>query len=192
MKRNAYILLFVLTCLAAGCGRSGVPGVEPGATIHRRNAGTPDASGWITATSTLGRFSVKVPIPFNDFTVENTNASSLLLKKETIGCRSTEGIKFSASKISYGTPGTAAKQFDKICASTEMPMAKITSTNFGGHKALVIFFGDAVARANQQMVLVGEELYVIAVEYPAKQYELAAEFIPTFFDSLEVRADTDR
>src|SRR5690349_16387402 len=43
--------------------------LPPGMTMHRLQAGEPDASGWLTAASTEGGFSVRLPLKFNDFTL---------------------------------------------------------------------------------------------------------------------------
>ena len=44
--------------------------------MHRKQAGEPDETGWMLAESTEGRFSVRMPINFNDFTVVETNPNA--------------------------------------------------------------------------------------------------------------------
>lgn len=172
----------VLACVAL-CGCHAQP---TGPKMHRVQAGTPDQSGWMTADSTLGRFSVRVPVPFNDFTIETPEPSSLTRKVEVVGCKSSEGIKFSASRISYKTPGTSAELFEKMKSGSGFPNATVAPAKAGAHEAVDIAFGDSSTRANQRAVLVGEEIYVLIVEWPVQQKALAASFVPTFFDSLKI------
>src|SRR6266404_1378281 len=101
------VLAIFLGCLVTCCCKGGV-------TLHRVQAGIPDKSGWVTAESTYGKFSVKVPVPFNDYTVEDTNSSHLVRKVETVGCTNSVGIKFTASRIFYRSSDTAANVFEKM------------------------------------------------------------------------------
>jgi len=177
------IVAVLLVCLAvSGCRAQSTGGMK----MHRVQAGKPDQSGWITADSTFGRFSVRVPLSFNDFTVEDSAPSSLTRKVEVVGCKSSEGIKFSASKIFYKAPGTSAKQFEKMKSGGGLPDATVTPAKAGAHEAVDIAFGDSSMRANQRAVLMGEEIYVLIVEWPMQQRTLAATLVPTFLDSLKI------
>src|SRR4030095_4903909 len=73
----------------------------PGMKMHRVQAGEPDASGWMIATSTEGGFSVRLPLKFNDFTLEESDAKAATLRSFIVGTKSQEGIKFSATRIVY-------------------------------------------------------------------------------------------
>ncbi len=177
--------LILVANVGSSLSRNG--GSQPSTpTMHRVQAGTPDQSGWITAQSTFGRFSVKVPIPFNDFTIDVTDSSSLTRKVEVVGCKSTEGIKFSASKAFYKSSGTSAKVFAKMKSGGGLPNATVVPSLVNGHEACDIAFGDLSVRANQRAVLVGEEIYLLIVEWPLGQQTLAKSLIPTFFDSLRI------
>src|SRR5262245_36464072 len=44
-----------------------------GKVMHRSGAGQLDSTGWTDATSTEGKFSVRLPGPFDDFTVRNSD-----------------------------------------------------------------------------------------------------------------------
>lgn len=179
MKRTLAIFLgcFVM------CGCKHQPA---GIIMHRTQAGTPDQSGWVTAESTGGKFSVKLPLPFNDFTVEENDSSSLTRKVEVVGCKSTEGIKFSASKIFYKSPGTAAKQFEKLKSGDGLPGAIVTRGQVNGYESYDVTIGDASVMAKQRMVLVGDEIYLLIVEWPVGQQTLANSLAARFFDSLSV------
>ena len=79
--------------------------------MHRQQAGEPDASGWMLAESTEGRFSVRMPIRFNDFTVVETNANAPAERTHTIGARSSEGIAVVATRIVYRKGAAGAKDY---------------------------------------------------------------------------------
>ena len=153
-------------------------------TMHRVQAGTPDESGWVTAESTYGKFSVKLPVPFNDFTVEDTNSSSLVRKAEMVGCTNSVGIKFTASRIFYRSSGTAAKMFEKQKLGGGLPGAIVTSGQVNGYESHDITFGEKSALARQRTILVGDEIYVLIVEWRAGQETSANSLVPIFFDSL--------
>src|SRR5438093_10738133 len=71
---------------------------EPKMEMHRVQATTKDRSGWYLAASTHGSFSVLIPIPFNDFTVTDDDPKFGKIKTQTVGAKSAEGIKFSATE----------------------------------------------------------------------------------------------
>ncbi len=181
MKRSVAI---ILACLATyGCGAR-----APGPTMHQVRAGTPDKSGWITAESTYGRFSVKVPAPFNDFTVEDADAASPMKKAEAVGCTTAEGIKFSAAKCFYKSPFGAAAQWEKMKGGRGMGLATVVPSRVNGHEALDFGDGrllaDAPTNGRSRAVLVGGELYLLTVEWPVEREALAKPLVPTFLDSL--------
>jgi len=80
-----------------------------GMTMHRVQAGTPEDDGWYTACSTNGAFSVRLPIPFNDFTAPATDDG-----KErcfVLGAKSSEGVKFSAVRLPILKPRKSIHDF---------------------------------------------------------------------------------
>ena len=75
--------------------------VPPGMKMRRIQAGEPDASGWRVAASTEGEFSVRLPLKFNDFTIGEGDSKAPMLHTFTVGAKSQEGIKFTATRIVY-------------------------------------------------------------------------------------------
>src|SRR5262245_46057780 len=78
--------------------------------MHRKQAGEPDATGWMLAKSTEGRFSVKMPIRFNDFTVTEVNVNAPAERSYIVGARSSEKIALVASRIVYRKGAAGAKE----------------------------------------------------------------------------------
>ncbi len=160
--------------------------------MHQDQAGTRDASGWITAKSTYGGFTVKVPIPYNDFTIDGDDPSSLTRKAEVVGCKSREGIKFSATKAFYKAPGAAAKQFEKLRAAGGQPGEIFKTIKVDGHEAIESSRGNSTACAMSRAILVGEEMYLLVVEWPIGQEKVAKSLVPTFFESFKVFEQRDK
>ena len=88
MKTILLLFVIVLFCLVS-VAQSGSPVV-----IHRVQDTTKDKSGLYFGKSTEGNFSVLLPIPFNDFTIEGAEVDIY-----SIGSKSQEGIKFSVTEI---------------------------------------------------------------------------------------------
>ena len=59
--------------------------------MHRTKAGTPDDSGWYLARSTEGNFEVRVPTPFNDFTMTAKAEDGVEVKTFVVGTNSPAG-----------------------------------------------------------------------------------------------------
>src|SRR5688572_12857570 len=67
---------------------------QPKLEMHRSGVMSQDPSGWHLAVSSKGSFSVRMPIPFNDFTVRSTEEVT-----HVIGGKSSEGIRVSATEM---------------------------------------------------------------------------------------------
>jgi hypothetical protein len=87
---------------------------QPKLEMHRAAVDSKDPSGWHLAVSTKGSFSVRMPIPFNDFTVRSTDPKTGEEVTHVIGGKSSEGIKFSAVEMPASTK--SAPSLEKILA----------------------------------------------------------------------------
>jgi hypothetical protein len=72
---------------------------QPKLEMHRAGVDNKDPSGWHLAVSTKGAFSVRMSIPFNDFTVRSTDPKTGEEVTHVIGGKSAEGIKLSAVEM---------------------------------------------------------------------------------------------
>lgn len=175
--------LFVLIgALALGCAAG-----KPKQTMHRIQVGTPDATGWIRAESTQGRFSASFPIPFNDFTVEDGNPAVPAARLDVLGCKSSEGIKFSVTRVSYRKPGQAETFFRTFQSGAALPGGVVSPLRHGGLEAVEVSLSGGPTEARQRIVRQGETLFLCIVEWPKDQAALAAKLAPAFLGSLEVR-----
>src|SRR2546428_8053361 len=85
-----------------------LPGVaawaqQPKLEMHRAGVDSKDPSGWHLAVSTKGSFSVRMPIPFNDFSIRSSDAKAGEEVTHVIGGKSAEGIKLSVVEVPAST-----------------------------------------------------------------------------------------
>ena len=159
----------------------------PGLTMHRTQAGEPDASGWMTAASTEGGFSVRLPLKFNDFTVEESNPQAAALRLFVVGTRSREGIKFTATRVVYRAGAESAQRYFRRFESGQgLAPERITPLVVGERRAVDLVLKRADAVAYQRVVLLGSDLLLMVVESPRAHEETARELATPFFESLVV------
>ena len=75
--------------------------------MHRSGAGQLDSTGWTDAKSTEGKFSVRLPGPFDDFTVKNSDETLQAGQFFAIGIVTPEGVSLSVTRASYENPDAA-------------------------------------------------------------------------------------
>jgi hypothetical protein len=186
MKRITTLLLLLLA-LGANAADTGEM------KMHRQQAGQPDPSdksGWLLAASTQGRFSVRLPLKFNDFTVTEVPEAPAL-RTHTVGTRSSEKISFVATRIVYRKGAAAAKQyfarFEKGQGQTAKPVS-VAPRQVGALRAVDLVFKGPGAVSYQRVVLLDTDLLMLTVESPSEHDEAAWKLAGTFFDSLKVDA----
>jgi len=165
--------------------------LPPGMTMHRVQAGEPDASGWILATSTEGGYAVRLPLKFNDFTVEESDPRAPAERIYAVGARSQEGIKFTVSRIVYRKGAESARHFFARFAKGEgfdSAPERIAPRKVGGRPAVDLLVRKGQAVTYQRVVLLEMDLLLMAVESPRAHEAAIQQFLAPFFDSLVVSA----
>jgi hypothetical protein len=157
-------------------------------TMHRQQAeGAPDEKGWMLARSSLGRFSVRMPMKFNDFTVTEKDPGAPSLRTHTVGIRSSERIALVATRIEYREGTAAAKGFFERFETGRgfgVTPESVRQRKIGAQRAV-----DAVIRRGadvsyQRVVLLDADLLMLSVEAPKEHEALALELSAKFFESL--------
>lgn len=160
-----------------------------GMTMHRVQAGEPDASGWVTAASTEGGFSVRLPLKFNDFSLTEPDPNAPTLRTFTVGAKSQEGIKFSATRIVYRKGAESAKyffsRFEKGQDLGSTPES-LTPHSVGERRTVDLTLKKPSAVAYQRAVLLNSDLLLMIVESPRSHETTAQQLVGPFFDSLVV------
>ena len=181
---TALLLALGLSVSAASAQQS-----SPDITMHRKGAGQLDASGWTKAESTQGGFSVRLPIRFNDFTVEMSDPDSPAVRLHAVGGTSTEGVKFLAARMVYRDDAAAKLYFSRLASGDAFPSRPdtIKSHMFQGRKSVDIVFGDNGSVGHTRFVLLEGAAILLSVEIPAARRSLVGqEMIATYFDSLDI------
>jgi hypothetical protein len=179
----------IVAGLLLAMGQALAQKLPEGMTMHRLQAGEPDASGWMLAASTEGGFSVKLPLKFNDFRIDVADTKEPVLRSHSIGTRSSEGIKFSATRVVYRKGAESAKlyfaRFERGEALQARP-ERLEARRIGEWRAVETDLKRTSDVAYQRVLLLGADLMLMIVEAPRAHDRLARQFAQSFFDSLVV------
>ncbi len=177
------LLLLVLQPLCALADDNAPP------LMHRIDAGVFNARGWTVAESTNGDFSVQMPGPFSDFSMTG-GPTAIADHMEGIGGKAPNGIVFTAMKLLYDTQGTASAEFEKFKSGEGLPSPVVKPTTAGGLPALDISYADENLATNQRIILAGEDLFTLTIEWPPGKGPVAIAMYQPFVDSFKVLPKT--
>ncbi len=183
-----FLSAFILTLLLATPSASAVTRPE-GMTMHRAMAGEPDSSGWATATSTRGGFSVRLPVRFSDYTLEVPPSEGEVAKIFVVAGSTVEGITFTAARLVYRRRDGAQHFFSRLERGEGLPAAgtAIEPRRFAGRKAIDVTLRNDRALAFARYVLLEDSLIYLIVETPANHRDrVAGSVTQRFLDSLDV------
>jgi hypothetical protein len=180
---TAAALLSVLT--VASAQETQLP---PGMTMHQQQAGLLDREGWTVAQSTEGRYSVKLPCKYNDFTTEDSSPSAAVSRTDTVGCLREDQQKFAVVRMQYRGGAAAAKAYFEQNthgigweAADELKRAKS-----GKHPALDIVTHRPPRCGFVRIVLLESDIIFLAAESPLPPCEDLKVKADKFFASLSV------
>jgi hypothetical protein len=179
-------LALALTMLPGAVARAQQPKLE----MHRTGVDSKDPSGWHLAVSTKGSFSVRMPIPFNDFTVRSTDPKAGEEVTHVIGGKSVEGIKVSAVEV----PASAkpSPSLDKILADfSAKPGGKVSDVqraSKGDVDTLSLSVGGAQTSAYIRYINTKSAMYALIIEFPNAHRGDVDGIREEFFDSLKINA----
>jgi len=161
---------------------------EPQMEMHRVQATTKGPSGWYVAASTHGSFAVLIPIPFNDFTVTELDSTFGKIKTHTVGAKSAEGIKFSATE----TPIIQGRSLTNLAALPQQfrkpgqTVSDIDTSLFAGHPSVSFSVKGPSSGAYMRQVKTPKSLIIVILEYPTDQAKAAEGFRSVFLSSLKI------
>jgi hypothetical protein len=157
-----------------------------GTVMHRSGAGQLDSTGWTDAKSTEGKFSVRLPVPFDDFTVKNSDEGLQAGRFFVIGAATPEGVKLSVIRASYDNPN-AAEHYFKNWQKGGVLRGKQEDhrvTNYRDFDAIEISASDDSSIVYARTILVKRDLLLQTIESPLSQRAVAEQLKATFFQSL--------
>ena len=159
---------------------------QAGTVMHRSGAGQVDSTGWTDAKSTEGKFSVRLPAPFDDFTVKNSDEALQAGRFFVIGAITSEGVRLSATRASYDNPDSAEHYFRNwqrgglLRGKQEYHRV----TKYQSFDAVEICASDDSSIVYARTILVKRNLLLQTVESPLSQRAAAEQLKATFFQSL--------
>ena len=177
------------TLLACSLIGGAVAQDKPRLEMHRTAVNEPDASGWHLAVSSKGGFSVRMPIPFNDFSVHSTDSNIGDVVVHAIGAKSSEGIKFTVTENPF-TPrskvpdigtmpddiGRSGSKISEVRRKTEGDLDSVSFTATG-----------TATSAYMRTIKTPKALYTLILEFPNAQREVATDLKDPFFDSFKLK-----
>jgi hypothetical protein len=160
---------------------------QPKLEMHRVGVNADDGSGWHQAVSTKGAFSVRVPIPFNDFTTYDAVTGEV---SNALGGKSSEGIKFMAVEmpVTAKTPadlGAIPKSFSSNPANKVYDASRQTKD---GTDSLYFSVTGPTSTAHFRYIKVGGLLYTLSIETPNAHREAVAAIKDKFFASFKLKS----
>lgn len=184
-KSFQIVALMVLSVSAMGWADT--KDKTPTVTMHQQLAGELDENGWTTAVSTEGGYLVRIPTKYNDFTAIHDLPNSVVDRSYNISALTMQGIKFTATRIHYKPGNNGARaQFEKFKVSAgNLRYKSIKPMKMNGNEALEGEVVTARSTMVQRGILIGEDLFMMIVEYPKAQEVVAKRQIPTFFESVK-------
>ena len=179
---RSFILTIVLLSI------SSLTWADPQMEMHRLQATTKDPSGWYIAASTHGSFSVLIPIPFNDFTVTDDDSKFGKIKTHTVGSKSAEGIKFSATEtpIVQGRSPTNLAAFPDQFRKPGQTVSDISTSLFADYPSVSFSVKGPSTGAYMRCVKTPKSLILVILEYPIDQVKPADGFRSVFLSSLKI------
>ena len=177
-------ILFGLVVLFFGClAHAQNPA---GKVMHRSDAGQLDSTGWTDAKSTGGRFSVRLPVPFDDFTVKNSDEGPQAGQFFVIGAATPDGVRLSVTRASYDNPDAAAHYFRNWQTGGVLrgKQEDHRVTKYRGFDAIEISASDDSSIIYARTILVRQNLLLQTIESPLSQRTVAEQLKATFFQSL--------
>jgi hypothetical protein len=183
VRRFALFLPLALVMLPGVAARAQQPKLE----MHRAGVDSKDPSGWHLAVSTKGAFSVRMPIPFNDFTVRSTDPKTGEDVTHVIGGKSSEGIKLSA--VEMPASAKSALSLEKILADfSAKPGSKVSDVQRaakGDVDILSFTLSGAQTSAHVRYVKTKSATYALTIEFPNAHRDDVAAIREEFFGSFK-------
>jgi len=190
LRRYGVLLLFVaFGYLAIRVAQpSPAAGAEPMVEMHRTQATADDPSGWNLAASTLGGFSVLIPLPFNDFTVKARDPKTDGTVVHAVGAKSSEGIKFSATKM-FDPEGKAPPDlasFPQNFPKSRYTVSDVDTSPFSGFPSVSFTVKSASGGGYVRYVKVPGSVIALTLEFPSDQEKIASGYREKFLSSLQI------
>jgi len=180
----ASLLSLALIVFAGAIARA-----EPRMEMHRSAVSADDGSGWHAAVSTKGSFSIRLPIPFNDFTTYDDSGNQAV---HAIGGKSSEGIKFAAFQlpITAKTPDDLNTIPKSLSASRANKVSDVSRQTQDGADTISFSVANSTSGSFVHCIRTKNALYMLSIEFPNAYREPAAAMKDAFFASFKLKGSS--
>jgi hypothetical protein len=178
-----------------GCGlilsATAVTLAEPKLEMHRSGVNAIDKSGWQLAESSRGGFSIRMPIPFNDFSVRTSDPNVGDTIIHTVGGKSTEGIKLSVTEVPITprskVPADLSTIPEQIGQSPRTKISDVRRDSEGGVDSISFLASRPTTSAYMRTVKTSKAVYSLTIEFPNAQRETVDAVKDEFFGSFKLK-----
>ena len=208
--REFRICLLAFSVLPASCAqeamrtemRATIDELEPGAsatiqgitmTVNRKQVATQDADGWYPAESAEGKFRVRMPIPFNDFSASAPVASGAPFTYDAIGGKSLEGARFRTICFRFEAGGVPK---DWVMETRRGLAQKLANLRFAPVKVKGLSAERLDVETPEGLVYAGllivgaNRACQVSAEFPKAHYSELADVADAFLGSFEFVASS--
>ena len=159
---------------------------QPKLEMHRVGVSADDGTGWHSAVSTKGAFSIRLPIPFNDFTTHDAREGQV---SHAVGGKSSEGIKFMAVEmpVTAKTPGDLGAIPKSFSSNPANKVSDVSRQTKEGADILSFSVTGPSSTAHFRYIKVKGMLYTLSIEFPNAHREAVAAMKDKFFGSFKLK-----
>ena len=159
---------------------------QPKLEMHRVGVNVADGSGWYTAVSTKGSFSILLPIPFNDFTTRDPGTDEV---SHVVGGKSSEGIKFTAveTPVTTKTPADLAAIPKSFSSNPANKVSDVSRNTKDDVDSLSFSVANSATTAHTRYIRMKGTLYILTIEYPNTYRDVVAGKKDKFFGSFKLK-----
>jgi len=159
---------------------------QPKLEMHRVGVSADDGTGWHPAVSTKGAFSIRLPIPFNDFTTHDTRTGEV---SHAVGGKSSEGIKFMAVEIpvTATTPTDLAAIPKSFSSNPANKVSDVSRQAKDGTDILSFSVTGPASTAHFRYIKLKGMLYTLSIECPTAHRDAVAAMKDKFFGSFKLK-----
>ncbi len=176
----------------SAAGATAKPGIRT--TVHRKDAGEPDSTGWCLARSTEGRFSVRLPTSFNDSTVTMPAEAGVIVMADSIAAHTEHDTSFTAVRTRRSDGKILISSLDEIAErlKKERRLKSQESITVLGQPALEIRTEDGGRIGLLRSLKIEGALYQLGVEYAPKTAPTTIDAdVAKFFDSFRILGEDE-
>ena len=175
-----------LALVAIVLGTMAAAEAQPKLEMHRVGVSADDGSGWHLAVSSKGSFSVRLPIPFNDFSTHDPTTGEV---SHVVGGKSSEGIKFMAVEIpvTATTPTDLGAIHKSFSSNPVNKVSDVSRQTKDGADILSFSVTGPASTAHFRYIKVKGMLYSLSIECPNAHRDAVAAMKDKFFGSFKLK-----